>query len=239
METPIQDIWERIETWLRNNAPELLNNLNSGATINEIARVEGVVGVSFPEDFRLSLSIHNGQKNSSPRFFYGNCKLLSLSHIEEIWRKGVADFTGDKPRFPTYYHRNSELRDRNKAKRILGDYTVSGFYLNDNEKDMLVNGTIQALNWHPQWIPIAVDDNDDPYFIDLAPPNEGTKGQIIHRFDIEQVYWINSSFTDYLSKFVNDLEASNYTVGSDKQFRLHPIEGFDSLGLFLKYPCNS
>lgn len=77
-------LWERIENWYKTNAPELLDVLNSGASEQEIALAEQKLGVSFPDDFRESLKIHNGQDPDAPRFLYGY-ELLSLSRIVDEW----------------------------------------------------------------------------------------------------------------------------------------------------------
>jgi len=53
-------IWERIEAWLKINAPEILNRLEPGASQAEIENTAAILGVEFPEDFKASYRIHNG-----------------------------------------------------------------------------------------------------------------------------------------------------------------------------------
>ena len=90
----MQLIWTRIENWLADNAPEILENLNPGATEEEIKRTEEFLGVSFPEDFKDSYLIHNGQKpyvdTPDGQQWKDYClmdmwQLLSLDRIKHEW----------------------------------------------------------------------------------------------------------------------------------------------------------
>jgi cell wall assembly regulator SMI1 len=58
----MRDLWDRLERWITENVPEWLEQLNPGASEEEIAKAERELGVRFPEDFRESLKIHNGEK---------------------------------------------------------------------------------------------------------------------------------------------------------------------------------
>ncbi|MCG5059967.1 MAG: SMI1/KNR4 family protein [Limnoraphis sp. WC205] len=79
-------IWERIDHWLTAHAPQVLESLNPGATDQEIAQVEEILGVDFPEDFKQSYRIHNGQHEDSYSLF-PNLQFLSLQGIIEIYKK--------------------------------------------------------------------------------------------------------------------------------------------------------
>ena len=86
-------IWTRIENWLANNAPKLLRNLNPGATDEEIASTEEFLGISFPDNFKDSYRIHNGQRSyietpDEQQIDYclmGMWQLLSLDRIKDEW----------------------------------------------------------------------------------------------------------------------------------------------------------
>lgn len=56
----VERSWQRIENWLRDNAPETYASLNLPATDAAIAAAEEFVGVSFPPDVVASLRIHDG-----------------------------------------------------------------------------------------------------------------------------------------------------------------------------------
>ncbi len=57
----MEDVWNRIETWLRANAPETLRDLRSGATRDDIRAAEAALGVAFPDDMVASYLRHDGQ----------------------------------------------------------------------------------------------------------------------------------------------------------------------------------
>lgn len=87
----MQEIWNRIENWLRDNAPEVLEDLSEGAEDLEIISAEEYLDVKFPEDLKKSLKIHNGQKSNEGKFLLNGWKLLSVENIMEEWDK-LKDF---------------------------------------------------------------------------------------------------------------------------------------------------
>ncbi len=65
----IQASWKRIEQWLEANAEELFDELQPPAPPARIAKVEQTLGVTFPDDFRESLAIHDGQRHKGLALF--------------------------------------------------------------------------------------------------------------------------------------------------------------------------
>lgn len=53
--------WIKIEEWFNENEPEVLDTFNPGATDEELANLEKIVGFELPKDFIESYKIHNGQ----------------------------------------------------------------------------------------------------------------------------------------------------------------------------------
>ena len=80
----MREVWDRIERWLAANVPNMLEGLNPGATTQEIAETEALLGVSFPDDVRASYLIHNGQALDSGGLIDG-WELLSLENIHDQW----------------------------------------------------------------------------------------------------------------------------------------------------------
>src|SRR5258706_9364748 len=102
----METIWRRIDAWLARKAPELLAELQSGASEQEIQEAEKSLGIEFPADFRASLKIHNGLRHpyGAHKKDYGlldGWTLFSLEAIVESWqtmeelRKG-GDFEGQE-----------------------------------------------------------------------------------------------------------------------------------------------
>lgn len=56
----MKDIWQRIESQFRRQAPDELWRLTRPASQEEIEAFENLVGRPLPEDFRASYAIHNG-----------------------------------------------------------------------------------------------------------------------------------------------------------------------------------
>jgi cell wall assembly regulator SMI1 len=77
-------LWQKIESWMSANAPNLLNGLNPPATEHEIDLTEIELSVKFPSDFRESYLVHNGGKPGGPFMFPGG-EFLSLERIVEEW----------------------------------------------------------------------------------------------------------------------------------------------------------
>ncbi|MBD2037899.1 SMI1/KNR4 family protein [Leptolyngbya sp. FACHB-321] len=81
--------WERIDHWLAINAPQVLEQLNPGATAKEIAQTEAFWGISFPDDFKLSYRLHNGQDEDAYSLF-PNLQFLpleSMIEMSETWQE--------------------------------------------------------------------------------------------------------------------------------------------------------
>ncbi len=62
----MDDTWSRIEDWLRENAPKVLDNLLPGVTRDAIRVTETALDVTLPDDMVASYLIHDGQDNYSP-----------------------------------------------------------------------------------------------------------------------------------------------------------------------------
>ncbi|MFI5643247.1 SMI1/KNR4 family protein [Kitasatospora sp. NPDC051705] len=89
----MQEIWARIEAALGRIAPEVVAAMPPGATEEEIAAVEAVIGVELPEDVRESYRCHDGL----PGVLIGwHDALHSLAAMADDWRERVVD-AGDPP----------------------------------------------------------------------------------------------------------------------------------------------
>lgn len=80
----MDDTWSRIEDWLRENAPEVLDNLLPGVTRDAIRVTETALDVTLPDDMVASYLIHDGQDNYSPALM-GEWQLLSIEEVAYQW----------------------------------------------------------------------------------------------------------------------------------------------------------
>ncbi|MFJ9910614.1 SMI1/KNR4 family protein [Actinacidiphila glaucinigra] len=79
---PVRESWDRIDEWLRENAPRTFATLGPPAEHEEIAAAEEELGVTFPPDLVASLLRHNGALDGAEAFrFSTHDRLLSVSEI--------------------------------------------------------------------------------------------------------------------------------------------------------------
>jgi cell wall assembly regulator SMI1 len=82
----MEEIWTRIDAWLKVNAPKVFNTLQPGASDSQIQVAESILAVQFPEDVKASYRIHNGQQTI---YDYGLMvdaqEFLSLERIQDEW----------------------------------------------------------------------------------------------------------------------------------------------------------
>ena len=81
----IEEIWERIEIWLKRYAPNILSGFQPGATDEELEHAEAVLGVELPEDLKAWYRLHNG---SNGRFFLDGWYLLNVKNLVASWQMG-------------------------------------------------------------------------------------------------------------------------------------------------------
>ena len=87
MPSIIREMWDTIETQLKQNAPSVLTTLNPPASDSEIAAVAATLGHPLPDDLAESLGIHNGQNDSTRLQLLTECGvLLSTARMMEVWR---------------------------------------------------------------------------------------------------------------------------------------------------------
>ncbi len=82
----MQNIWTRIETWLKQHVPEMAVNLLPGAVDTEIKEAETALGVTFTNDFKACYRIHNGQHELATPMV-GEWQLLSLQDMVLDWKR--------------------------------------------------------------------------------------------------------------------------------------------------------
>jgi cell wall assembly regulator SMI1 len=80
----MEEIWRRIEAWLKDNVPEGVILMNPSSTEAEIQQAETTLEIRFPQDFRTFLKIHNGEQWESRGLMEG-WRFHSLDDIVEDW----------------------------------------------------------------------------------------------------------------------------------------------------------
>ncbi len=180
----IESLWVRLESWARNNAPEITAELNNGADSEDIEALEAVLGVTLPPNFKASLAIHDGEDDGWPcRVFAEHGAYLSTTRIVEEWR--------DR-------QRHAEEFASDPGEDALDDVVA-------------VDGPVQPKLFMPGWVPFMECNGDVFWAIDFSPAPGGTHGQIIE-VDWEACSWsvIADSFTAFFDDYVTDLEQGEY-----------------------------
>jgi cell wall assembly regulator SMI1 len=88
----------------------------------------------------------------------------------------------------------------------------------ENSADTAIEtrGAVKDNLWNSAWIPFASDGSGNFLCIDMDPPENGIKGQIIlWASDPPYVEVVSQSYRDWLAQFLNDLEAGRY-IWDDK-----------------------
>lgn len=200
-------LWQKIEDWLNETYPELYDELNDGATIDELNSFEDELGgLLMPMEFREFYKHHDGQTRSqrSAGLFFG-MTFLNLETIlgeHKIWInvlsrldfiKNIADKKTDTEKgSSSFVH---------KFKKIFS-----------NQKSFPEN-VIKKCYFNKKWVPFLKDNMGNQLAIDLDPDYKGVNGQIIaFGRDFDTKVLIASSYKEFIGIFVNDLEKGNFNI---------------------------
>jgi cell wall assembly regulator SMI1 len=197
---PVARSWQRLEAWFKANAPEVINALRPGCTVDEIAAFEKEAQIALPDEVRESFRIHNGQNDIYPGAVLGN----PLDPLEQL----SSDLGGWRSLYDS-----EEASDQDSG---LGERSTS--YPPDAIRCQFAN---------PNWIPLG-DWDSNCYGIDLDPGPNGLKGQIINfGKDEDDKCVLALSWANLLEDIADELEAGNVTVTRNE---LGEIEHFGRRG---------
>jgi cell wall assembly regulator SMI1 len=149
----VRDIWARLEKIAAGAHKSLA--LRPPATEQAIAAAERTIGLPFPDDFRASLLVHDGQEPSDGEdddddfaWLPGHERLASLEAIVDEWKVEQATYTK--------FH----------ATQV---------------PEEIADGFLQSFFWHPKRIPVAGNpywDQDNTY-LDFFNGSRGVPGQLV------------------------------------------------------------
>ncbi len=180
--------WQKIENWIKENHPIVLDTLNPGATKQDLSELENILGLDLPEDFKNFISIHNGQNWTHLNLFDSD-RLLSTEDI---------------------------IRDWQHWKNVLPEIDANCREMYGHPASSTPDIGIKDDWWNLSWIPITSNGSGDSYCIDLDPTSEGNQGQIIRMWhDVPERELIATSFRDWIYDYINDLESGVYESSND------------------------
>jgi cell wall assembly regulator SMI1 len=180
----IEQLWQRIEALLLSQASSTALRLAAGASDQALERLEAVVGVALPEDFRASYRRHDGGFTMR---LVTSMDISSLAGIAEDWlilEELLRDV--EWASMPPNYFSEEVVRSGWQA------------------------GPIQPVWWSRHWIPFAADQAGNHACLDLAPAAGGARGQIIdwdHECGPSRLLF--PDFAHLLAALANQLEHSD------------------------------
>ncbi len=195
---PVAESWHRIETWLGEHAPAILDTLRPGVSAKSIDKLERTIGQPLPADVRESYLIHDGQDpwieedDYIPGVFFGlrPLSLLGDEGIEWCWLNRTASNPED------FDETDSEVRKTFQSHPV---------------------GAIRHAWMRPGWIPLYWDCGRNFLGVDLDPGPTGTVGQIIpfgrdFGTGTEDKYVLAPSWAHFLEDIADELEAGQGSV---------------------------
>ncbi|KAI5951491.1 SMI1 [Candida jiufengensis] len=221
----IDSLWDRIESWIEEEYPELEDNLNDGVTtadLNEFLQDLKCGSTKLPDEFRQFYKRHDGQlRGGKPTGLIMGLVLLDLESIVEeniLWNK-VAE------RIERQYYmmqHQQQQQDDNNIKE--GSSSSNSHHQIQQQKNSFITNqrsippnSIQPYYYHKSWIILLKDNIGNQIAMDLNPGPNGNWGQIIlfgRDFDTKLV--IASNLQEFIFDFVSDLEQGNFLIDSSE-----------------------
>jgi cell wall assembly regulator SMI1 len=221
---PVSHSWKRIERWLEDNFGELLDNLCTPATINDINELEHELNCTLPDEIRESLQIHDGQERGGrPTGILFGCMLLDCEEIVEEWQNWRAvneqylinQTVPGNPQIPLAAIAGPSSPS-NPPVPVAQSSKSNGVWREDllGKQDSQPPNAVQKAYAHTGWIPLARDWGGNCLAVDLEPGPMGKCGQIIiFGRDYDCKFVVARSWASFLASLADDL-----TSGSDKVF---------------------
>lgn len=179
----MRDLWNRLLDWHARREHQRPFRPRPPATASAIAAAEDAMKISFPEDFRASLLVHDGEDDydGDPMRFHwmpGCDRLAPLAQIVEQWRD-----------------ERDRVQDEEEDSCLVTE-----------------DGRFRNLLWHSKRIPIAGSpwwDGDNTY-LDFVPGPEGAAGQLVTMVTECDFVVLAPSFRAAFEGYVEMLESGEW-----------------------------
>lgn len=191
----MQDLWKRLESYLKKNAPAALDFLNPPATAKEIREAESELGVRFPADFAASLRIHNGQQQET-----GKPPHPILFIPQEYEKGGIYRATWGELAPLSF------VVDRTKfARETVADYWRD-YATYEYDGPVRHDGNLS-------WITFVDSGSGDILGLDLNPDKRGQVGQILSVIHDPSCFLVLApSYRDWFETLVTRYETGRYLL---------------------------
>jgi len=199
---PVAESWQRIDAWLKANAPAVRKSLRGPASEADLNRLEETIGVALPDDVRESYLIHDGQ--------------YRLDLEEDEYRPGV--FFGLFP-LPLFHGEGVEWCWKNRICSESDNYKEVSPDAPGNRLTSYPPGAVRLAQMRPGWIPLYWDSGRSFMGIDLDPGPRGIAGQVIPfgwglGLGDEERWVLAQSWAHFLEDVADELDAGHAAVES-------------------------
>ena len=147
----IERDWSRIEAWLGTNLPPVLNDLNPGASDEQLTRLERHLSQNLPEAWKALYHVCNGQRQESHGVFFGNA-FLDLERVAADWDAW------------------NDIVIHDPASALGADLPFTS----------TPEGAVQLRYADAGWLPFTANGMGDHFGVDLHPGPSGRHGQVIY-----------------------------------------------------------
>lgn len=241
---PVGHSWKRIDRFTEDNYEELFENIQPGATINDVNELEHELDCTLPQDVRESLQLHDGQERGGlPTGIIFGCMLLDCEEITQEWQNwrtvNEAYFSSDSRQGSTYEIPQAPLKAfagnaaSSSSSTVIpvaqqsqnGNSTQWRAELIEKQESQPA-GAIQKAYAHPAWIPLARDWGGNNIAVDLAPGPSGRWGQIILMGrDYDCKYVVARSWAAFLATLADDMGSAKWWIDEDtKELKLREFK---------------
>jgi cell wall assembly regulator SMI1 len=187
--------WGRLEAWFCRHAPARCEYpLATAASEEDLRWVERLIGQRLPGDFRSSYQRHDGSNRVQIFGIFGLGYWMPLLTPKRL--KGLY---------------NSVAAEWQVMTGLLREGSFDDIGSNDRPK-----GPIKREHWNAGWVPFTCSDTGDFLCIDLDPPPDGKKGQVIFWWHEWGPYTVVAdSFGSLLTQLAHRLEDGVYTFAGE------------------------
>jgi cell wall assembly regulator SMI1 len=212
---PVVHSWGRIDKWAEENFPELMDQLCTPASTNDLNELEYSMDCTLPMDVRESLMIHDGQERGGrPTGLIFGAMLMDCEEIYDEWKnwRVVEQEYMSSPSDKKAVACDEAGPSNVQAHAPLGRRDLQA------RQDCQPEDSVQKVYAHPGWIPVVRDWGGNYIAVDLAPGPKGTWGQVIlFGRDYDCKFVVSKSWSHFLAMVADDMQSPHWHVDEDSQ----------------------
>ena len=198
----MRDLWDRLESYLREHAPAVLATLNPPASDAQIRDAERRLARKLPPDLLASLKVHDGQRQD-------RMPLIPAEHDKRSRR--IATW-GEPASLETIVR--ATLVERGlfeRAPEWVDSYELRGPVRRDGKWD---------------WIDFCAPGTSDRLAVDLSPAPGGTPGQVLSVFRDNEIVVLAENYRAWFEQLVDRYEAGRYFF-KEEEGAIMPYDRWD------------